>query len=133
MATKIVAGAEGTLMMQSAPEQLDFASLAFPADRRVLTVGEVAPVWRCTEQHVIDLLEEGKLAGFDIAGRHDYMRIPTAAIAAFAARFNVTPDAVLDIIRAVKPSRRTARAHWRIPVEGYQGFLNENHSRGERD
>lgn len=110
------------------PEQLSFPSLAFPADRKVLTVGEVAPLFRCTDQHVIDLLEEGKLAGFDIAGRHDFIRVPAAAVPALARKFNVTPEVILDTIRAVKPQRQTGRAHWRIPVEGYSGFLRENHS-----
>lgn len=109
-------------------EQLIFPSIAFPEDRRVLTVAEVAPRWRCSEQHIIDLLEEGKLAGFDIAGRHDYMRLPTAAIAVLAKRFGVTAGAILDIVRSVKPGRQTSRAHWRIPVEGYEGFLRENNS-----
>lgn len=114
--------------MPAAPEQLSFPSMAFPSDRKVLVVGEVAPLFRCTEQHVIDLLEEGKIAGFDIAGRHDYLRVPTAAVTVLARKFNVTPEVILDMIRAVKPTRQTSRAYWRIPVEGYTGFLRENHS-----
>jgi len=99
----------------------------------VLYVAEVARKWSVTEQHVIDLLEEGKLAGFDIAGRHEYMRVSTAAIEALAARFKVKPDEVLSIIAAAKPQRTTSRAFWRIPVkEGFEAFMRENHSLNSR-
>jgi hypothetical protein len=111
-----------------APQQLEFPSLAFPKDRTVLTVSEVAERWDCAAQHIIDLLEEGQLAGFDIAGRHDFVRVATAALDAIAKRTGIPRNELLKIMQDTKPKRRTARAHWRIPVEGYNGFMRENSS-----
>jgi hypothetical protein len=114
---------------QAPAEQLEFASIAFPKDRTVLYVAEVAPLWRVSEQHIIDLLEEGKLEGFDIAGRLDYMRIPKIAIARLATLFKVKEAAILEVITEAKAERiKPPRAHWRIPREGYSKFLAENHS-----
>jgi len=115
--------------MNDAPQQPDFISLAFPKERTVLTVGEIAPIWHVTDQHVIDLLEEGKLAGFDIAGRHEYMRVPTAAIDELSRLCKLPREAILQIITRAKPNRTTSRAHWRVPVvEGYNAFMRENRS-----
>ena len=115
------------------PQQLAFPSLGFDKDRTVLYVSEVARRWSVSEQHVIDLLEEGKLAGFDIAGRHDYMRVPTAAIDALATKFNVPRTEILGTMAECKPKRATGRAFWRIPVkEGFETFMRENHSLGSR-
>lgn len=111
------------------PQQLSFPSLAFDKDRTVLVVGEVAAKWRVTDQHVIDLLEEGKLAGFDIAGRHEYIRVPAAAIDSLSSTLQVPRATIMEIIRAAKPNRTTSRAFWRIPVkEGFEAYLRENHS-----
>lgn len=120
-------------MMTLPPQQLDLPSLGFGKDRTVLTVSEFADRVRVTEQHTIDLLEEGKLVGFDIAGRHDYMRVPTTAIDALAARFKVPREIILDVIRSSRPGRNAGRAFWRIPVkEGFEAFLRENHSMSTR-
>jgi hypothetical protein len=48
--------------MTPGPQQLEFASFAFPKDRTVLYVAEVAMKLRVTEQHVLDLIEEGQSA-----------------------------------------------------------------------
>lgn len=113
--------------------QYEFPSLAFPKDRKVLRVGEVAARWRVSVQHVLNLLEEGNLAGFDVAGsQREYMRIPAAAVDALAARFRVSREVILDIFAKVKPRRGTSRAFWRIPVEGYGGFIADNHSLAEK-
>jgi excisionase family DNA binding protein len=49
----------------------------FGKERRVLTVAEVADKLRITEQHVIDLIEEGKIQGVNIGGAaRCYWRIP---------------------------------------------------------
>jgi len=65
-------------------DQLAFDSIMFPRDRRVLMVAEVANLLRITEQHVIDLIEEGKLRAINTGGgsRH-YWRIPREAYEAF--------------------------------------------------
>ncbi len=115
-------------MIQQA-QQLDFISLAFPEDRKVLWVGEVASRWRISDQHVLDLLEEGKLAGFDISGnRAEYIRIPAAAVDALAKNLKIPREAVMKIIDSTQPQRKTTRANWRVPVEGYNGFIQENRS-----
>jgi hypothetical protein len=112
-----------------APQQLSIPSLAFDKDRSVLVVGEVALKWRVTDQHVIDLLEEGKLNGFDIAGRHDYIRVPAAAIDKLASQFRVPRESIMTLMTEAKPNRTTGRAHWRIPVkEGFEAYMRENHS-----
>lgn len=111
------------------PQQLEFQSIAFPADRTVLRVSEVAERWRMSIRHVIDLLEEGKIEGFDIAGRHEYLRVPRTAIAKLATLFKVPESAILQVIAESKSARvRPSRAHWRIPKEGYTKFIAENHS-----
>lgn len=112
-----------------APQQLEFQSIAFPADRTVLTAIEVAAVWRVTHAHIIDLLEEGKLDGFDIAGRHEYLRVPMSAIPKLATLFKVPEAVILKIIAEAKSERvKPSRAHWRIPKEAYTKFIAENHS-----
>jgi hypothetical protein len=111
------------------PQQLAFTSIAFPKDRTVLYVGEVAAAWRVSDQHVVDLLTEGKLAGFDVAGRHEYVRMPVAAIDALANRFRVPREIVVSVIETARPVKATTRSFWRIPVrEGFEAFMRENHS-----
>ena len=110
------------------PQQLDFASIAFPKDRTVLTVGEVASLWKVSDRHVVDLIEEGKLAAFDISGRRDYVRLPMTAIVEISKRTGLPVDTLLEIIRKAKPTVRRSPAFYRIPVEGYAGYIRENHS-----
>ena len=99
------------------------------AGRTVLRVGELAKRLSCTDQHVLNLLEEGRLAGVDIAGRTDWLRIPTAAVDALAARLKVPREVILETIRQTPPARRTGRHSWRIPIkEGFEAFVQENHS-----
>jgi excisionase family DNA binding protein len=65
------------------PEQLDFPSLAFPRDRKMLYVHEVAERLSVTQQHVIDLIDEGKIRAINVAGdnptNRKYYRIPVEA------------------------------------------------------
>ncbi|HXG49096.1 MAG TPA: helix-turn-helix domain-containing protein [Methylomirabilota bacterium] len=73
-----------TAQAPQAHEQLDFDSLMFGADRRVLLVSEVAAKLRVTEQHVLDLIEEGQLQAINIGGAdRKYWRIPVEAWRAF--------------------------------------------------
>lgn len=51
-------------------EQTDCLSLLFP-DRKILRIGEIAAKLDCTEQHVHDLIEEGKLGWVDITGANN--------------------------------------------------------------
>lgn len=73
--------------MMDAPQQLDFPSLKFDPSRTVLYVFEVAQKLRVTEQHVVDLIEEGKLRAVNIGGEHasgrKFYRIPPEAFDAY--------------------------------------------------
>ena len=73
--------------MDIAPQQMEFPSLAFPADRSVLYVFEVARKLRVTERHVIDLIEEGKMKAINIAGVNatdrKFYRIPVESYEMF--------------------------------------------------
>jgi len=110
------------------PQQLSFPSLAFPKDRTVLTVTEVAERWKVSDRHVVDLIEEGKLAAFDISGRRDYTRVPLAALEEISRLTGMPVAKLLEIIRTSKPTVRRSPAFYRIPVEGYEGYIRENHS-----
>ena len=114
--------------MNHPPQQMDFPSLAFPKDRTVLTVGEVAAKWNVSDRHVVDLIEEGKLAAFDIAGRQDYVRVPMNAMRDIAKRLGVPLETLLGNVRAARPQLNgSGRAYYRIPVqEGFTAFMKEN-------
>lgn len=47
--------------------ELPTAQIAFPG-RSLLLISEVSKALKCTNQHVIDLVEEGQLVAVDIAG-----------------------------------------------------------------
>ena len=68
---------------QSDTQQIEFPSLGFDPARTVLYVFEVAAKLRISEQHVIDLIEEGKLRAVNIAGANctdrKFYRIPVEA------------------------------------------------------
>ena len=73
-------------MKRAADDQLEFASIAFPADRKVLRVAEVAASLDISEEHVLDLIDEGKLQAVNIGGHERrYWRIPIEAYQAFIA------------------------------------------------
>jgi fibrillarin-like rRNA methylase len=69
------------------PEQLDFPSLKFPPGRTVLYLFEVAEKLGITEQHVADLIAEGKLQAINIAGKNctarQFYRVPVEAYEAY--------------------------------------------------
>ncbi len=64
---------------------LTFESIMFPAERRTLTVAEVAQRLHCTERHVIDLIDEGKIQAVNIGGgsARKLYRIPREGYQAF--------------------------------------------------
>lgn len=69
------------------PDQLSFNSIMFPKDRRVLMVAEVADLLRVTDQHVLDLIDEGKLRAINLGGEtRRYWRIPREAYEEFIAK-----------------------------------------------
>ena len=70
------------------PQQIEFPGLLFPG-RQVLYVFEVAERLCITEQHVLDLIEEGKIKGVKVAGVNatdrKYWRIPNEAYEKYLA------------------------------------------------
>lgn len=109
-------------------QQLDFPSLTFPKDRTVLTVGEVAERWRVSDRHVVDLIEEGKLHAFDISGKRDYFRVHMNVLAEISKQSGLPVETLLQLIRSARPATSRSPSFYRIPVEGYNGFIRENHS-----
>lgn len=72
----------------SAAEQLEFPSLSFPKDRRVLYPHELAALLRCSVDHIYDLIDEGKIRAVDIAGGNNVsvrraLRIPVESWSRF--------------------------------------------------
>jgi excisionase family DNA binding protein len=58
-------------------QQLDFGNLLFAKERTVLYVGEIAEKLEVTEQHVLDLIDEGKLGAVNVGGHtRKFWRIP---------------------------------------------------------
>jgi excisionase family DNA binding protein len=65
------------------PPAAVFASLSFPKDRTILNVHEVAQCLRVSHQHVVDLIDEGRLEAVNIGSTgvqgRKYYRIPVEA------------------------------------------------------
>lgn len=60
--------------------------LLFPG-RKTLTVLEVAGALRVTDQHVFDLIDEGKIGAVNVGGgRRNHWRIPASEYLAFLKR-----------------------------------------------
>lgn len=58
----------------------------------LLTVAEVAALWRCSRRHVYDLIAAGHLRVTDIGeGARPKTRVPETALAEFARRRTRTP------------------------------------------
>lgn len=77
----------------TAHEQVEFESIAFPADRKVLLVAEVAARLRMSKEQVIDLIDGGHLQAVNIGdGGRRYWRVPVEGYKKFVANrhsFNV--------------------------------------------
>jgi excisionase family DNA binding protein len=101
--------------------------LLFP-DRVVLRVAECAAMLAVTEQHIIDLIEEGALVAVKVSGACDTVRIPRHFIDRLPARTGCSPEDLarwLDESRRSMPPRRTL---WRIPARAWSEFLFARHS-----
>lgn len=65
-------------------EQMEFPSLLFDRDRRVLYVAEVAARLSISVDHVADLIAEGALQAVDVGGGgRKFWRIPIESYHAF--------------------------------------------------
>jgi excisionase family DNA binding protein len=68
-------------------DQLEFASIAFPRDRKMLTVDEVALRLGVDKQTVLNHIDRGTLQAINIGvSERKYWRIPVEAYAQFLAR-----------------------------------------------
>src|SRR5262245_33667991 len=90
----------------------------FPVGRRVLTVNELSARWGTSGQHILDLIEEGKLQAIDIGGStRRFWRIPFEATAAFEKRnsslFDPASGQLLPENRTEAPSRCESRPNRR--------------------
>lgn len=98
-----------------------------PHGRVALKVGEFAAAWGVSENHVINLIEEGSLLGIDISsGGGEYLRIHSSAVPVLAKASGLTESEVLRLIRQAKP--RLRRSIWRIPVEGWDQLVKDRGS-----
>lgn len=75
-------------MKPNGDDQMEFVSLAFPKDRKVLRVEECAAKLDCSNEHVYNLIEEGQLRAVNISGMNNLtdrrcLRIPIEAWDAF--------------------------------------------------
>ena len=75
---------------KAVPDPEVLADLSFPG-RSVLYVHEVAEKLRCSKQHILDLIDEGRLASIDLAGSGNQtarrsLRIPAEAFRLFLAK-----------------------------------------------
>lgn len=80
-------------MPSSTQPEFPFASLDFPG-RTTLLPREVAQRIGISEQHLLDLIDEGALQALNIAGFH-----------------------------GIPENSSAARRYWRIPVEYYRDFI----------
>lgn len=65
--------------MPEAPQQLDFGNLLFDRKRTVLYVDEIADKLDCSKQHVLNLIESGKLGAINIGNEAaKFYRVPVA-------------------------------------------------------
>jgi hypothetical protein len=112
-------------------EQMEFASLAFPKDRQVLYLGEMALKLRVTDQHVGDLIEEGEIQAINIAGADaDWFRAPVSFLKLVSERSGLSEEVLARLLAQsrTRGSNLNGRKFWRIPVEAYTAFLQRRHS-----
>jgi excisionase family DNA binding protein len=66
---------------------MNIGNLLFPQERTVLYVSEVAAKLKVTDQHVIDLIEEGQLNAINVGGGlRKFYRIPVLEYEGFLRR-----------------------------------------------
>lgn len=102
-------------------------ALQFP-DRTVLYVHECAARLRVTQQHIIDLIEEGALAALDVGGDGGSVRVPPAFLRLVAEQWGRTEGEVQQLLEQVRLKHPRKRASWRIPVTGWTKFLERRNT-----
>ncbi len=100
--------------------------------RRVVYVDEVAEVLAVTKQHVLDLIEEGRLQALNVGGGNDCVRVPREFLAELAARLQIKEKELLRQVEAARKQLPRQRPLWRIPIEGWRKFISDRHSHMEK-
>lgn len=98
--------------MPEAPQQLEFPffSLDFPG-RTTLSVKEVAEKLGCSERHINDLIDEGKLGCINLSpsGLRAFRRIPIEAYRDFILQ-NFSGDLRVEFLRTLpRPTLKALR------------------------
>ena len=107
-----------------------FTSLMFEK-RRVVYVEEVADTLDVTRQHVLDLIEEGKLHAINVGGGTDSVRVPREFLTGIARRLAMTEAELLDLLEQTRKSASRKRPSWRIPIEAWHNFMKSRHSQAD--
>lgn len=69
-------------------------------------VSEVAELWRCSREHVYDLIRRGKLRTVNLGTGRAKTRIPESALKAFTAAGTEPPAGPQNPPNPTKPRRR---------------------------
>lgn len=102
-------------------------ALRFPG-RTVLYVHECAAGLRVTSQHIIDLIEEGVIAAWDVGGGGGTMRVPPEFLRVMAERLG-RPEAQLQaLLEQVRQAHPRKRASWRVSVASWLTFLEKRNT-----
>ena len=101
--------------------------LQFPG-RTVLYVHECAARLRVAPQHIIDLIEEGALAALDVGGNGGTVRVPPNFLTVVAERCGRPEVQIRELLERVRAENPRKRASWRIPVAGWNAFLERRNT-----
>ena len=101
--------------------------LQFPG-RTVLYVHECASRLRVAPQHIIDLIEEGALAALDVGGNGGTVRVPPHFLTVVAERSGRTEGQIRELLDRVRAENPRKRASWRIPIAGWNAFLERRNT-----
>ena len=101
--------------------------LQFPG-RSVLYVHECAARLRVAPQHIIDLIEEGALAALDVGGNGGTVRVPPHFLTVVAERSGRTEGQIRELLDRVRAENPRKRASWRIPIAGWNAFLERRNT-----
>ncbi|MDB6125478.1 MAG: hypothetical protein JWQ71_4471 [Pedosphaera sp.] len=114
-------------------EQFEFASLGFPKDRSVLSIRDLAIKLDVTNQHVGDLIEEGKILAINVGGAGlEWFRAPLDFLKLISKRTGLDEETLMQLLEQSRASGTKPGTHvrksWRIPVESYIAFLKQQNS-----
>lgn len=106
---------------------VELGSLAFP-ERSALGVGEIARKLDVTQQHVIDLIEEGALQAINVGSAYDSVRVPLSFLAAVAERMQASEGEVQALLHRCRAAAPRKRRSWRISLDAWAQFVAARHN-----